>query len=170
MTQKKNTLSKKKKLKNSLIKDLISIIRYQEGYIDKLDETYYNFYNQFIQLAHCIRTDREHYNKQVLNFVEIAKSFEANQKTLEANQKILEEDVRKSNAMLRMAWVAEDMDIDTKSDFIKFTAKEKLEYKNDFEVEINTKQLESGKRIDQMVLKKKKRPQLKTKQELQNDK
>ena len=163
MTQKKNTLSKKKKLKNSLIKDLISIIRYQEGYIDKLDETYYNFYNQFIQLAHCIRTDREHYNSQL---EQLAK----NEKQYKENQKILEEDVRKSNAMLRMAWVAEDMGIDTKSDFIKFTAKEKLEYKNDFELEINTKQLESGKRIYQMVLKKKKRPQLKTKQELQNDK
>ena len=162
MTQKKNTLSKKKKLKNSLIKDLISIIRYQEGYIDKLDETYYSFYNQYIQLAHFIRTDREHYNSQL---EQLAK----NEKQYKENQKILEEDVRKSNAMLRMAWVAEDMGIDTKSDFIKFTAKEKLEYKNDFELEIKTKQHESGKRIDQMVLKKKKRPQLKTKQELKNE-
>jgi hypothetical protein len=45
MIRKKKILSKKKKIKNSLIKDLIAIIRYQERYIDKLDETYYGFYN-----------------------------------------------------------------------------------------------------------------------------
>jgi len=161
MIRKKKTLSKKKKLKNSLIKDLISIIRYQEKYIDKLDETYYGFYNQYIQLAHLIRTDREHYNEQL-------KQYEDNQKIYEKNQKVLEEDVRKSNAMLRMAWVCEDLDIDTKSDFIKFTAKERLEYKNDFELDISTKLLESGKRIDQMTLRKKKRPELKSKEELKN--
>jgi len=145
------------------IKDLISIIRYQEGYIDKLDETYCSFYNQYIELVKLITLDRTHYNEQVIQFSEIAKSFEANQKNLE-------EDVRKANAMLRWSWKCEDFGIDTKSDLIKFTAKERLEYKNDFELEVSTKQLESGKRVEQLILRKKKRPELKTKEELKNDK
>jgi hypothetical protein len=48
------------------IKDLISIIRYQEGYIDKLDETYCSFYNQYIELVKLITLDRTHYNEQSL--------------------------------------------------------------------------------------------------------
>jgi len=151
------------KNKNQLIKDLISIIRYQEGYIDKLDETYLGFYNQYLELAKLITLDRTHYNEQVIQFSEIAKSFEANQKNLE-------EDVRKANAMLRWSWKCEDFGIDTKSDLIKFTAKERLEYKNDFELEVSTKQLESGKRVEKLILRKKKRPELKTKEELKNDK
>ena len=150
------------KNKNQLIKDLISIIRYQEGYIDKLDETYLGFYNQYLELVKLITLDRTHYNEQVLQFVEIANSFEANQKNLQ-------EDVRKANAMLRWSWKCEDFGIDTKSDFIKFTAKERLEYKNDFELEVSTKQLESGKRVEQLILRKKKRPELKTKEELKKD-
>ena len=145
------------------IKDLISIIRYQERYIDKLDETYCGFYNQYLELVKLISLDRTHYNEQVIQFAEIAKSFEANQKNLE-------EDVRKANAMLRWSWKCEDFGIDTKSDLIKFTAKERLEYKNDFELEVSTKQLESGKRVEQLILRKKKRPELKTKEELKNDK
>lgn len=150
------------KNKSQLIKDLISIIRYQEGYIDKLDETYCGFYNQYLELAKLITLDRTHYNEQVIQFSEIAKSFEANQKNLE-------EDVRKANAMLRWSWKCEDFGIDTKSDLIKFTAKERLEYKNDFELEVSTKQLESGKRVEQLILRKKKRPELKTKEELKKD-
>ena len=150
------------KNKNQLIKDLISIIRYQEGYIDKLDETYLGFYNQYLELAKLITLDRTHYNEQVIQFSEIAKSFEVNQKNLE-------EDVRKANAMLRWSWKCEDFGIDTKSDFIKFTAEERLEYKNDFELEVSTKQLESGKRVEQLILRKKKRPELKTKEELKKD-
>ena len=163
MIRKKKILSKKKKLKNSLIKDLIAIIRAQEQYLDKVEEDIKRFYAQHINLAKLITSDREYYNAQL-------KQYEENQKIYEKNQKVLEEDVRKSNAMLRMAWVCEDLDIDTKSDFIKFTAKERLEYKNDFELDISTKLLESGKRIDQMTVRKKKRPKLKSKEELQNDK
>jgi len=163
MIRKKKILSKKKKLKNSLIKDLIAIIRIQEQYLDKVEEDIKRFYAQHINLAKLITSDREYYNAQL-------KQYEENQKIYEKNQKVLEEDVRKSNAMLRMAWVCEDLDIDTKSDFIKFTAKERLEYKNDFELDISTKLLESGKRIDQMTVRKKKRPELKSKEELQNDK
>jgi len=163
MIRKKKILSKKKKLKNSLIKDLIAIIRTQEQYLDKVEEDIKRFYAQHINLAKLITSDGEYYNAQL-------KQYEENQKIYEKNQKVLEEDVRKSNAMLRMAWVCEDLDIDTKSDFIKFTAKERLEYKNDFELDISTKLLESGKRIDQMTVRKKKRPDLKSKEELQNDK
>ena len=163
MIRKKKTLSKKKKLKNSLIKDLIAIIRIQEHYLDQVEEDIKRFYSQHINLAKLITSDREYYNAQL-------KQYEENQKIYEKNQKVLEEDVRKSNAMLRMAWVCEDLDINTKSDFIKFTAKERLEYKNDFELDISTKLLESGKRIDQMTVRKKKRPELKSKEELQNDK
>ena len=163
MIRKKKILSKKKKLKNSLIKDLIAIIRIQEHYLDQVEEDIKRFYAQHINLAKLITSDREYYNAQL-------KQYEENQKIYEKNQKVLEEDVRKSNAMLRMAWVCEDLDIDTKSDFIKFTAKERLEYKNDFELDISTKLLESGKRIDQMTVRKKKRPDLKSKEELQNDK
>jgi len=161
MISKKKTLSKKKKLKNSLIKDLIAIIRIQEHYLDQVEEDIKRFYSQHINLAKLITSDREHYNEQL-------KQYEENQKIYQKNQKVLEEDVRKSNAMLRMAWVCEDLDIDTKSDFIKFTAKERLEYKNDFELDISTKLLESGKRIDQMTVRKKKRPELKSKEELKN--
>jgi hypothetical protein len=131
------------------IKDLISIIRYQEGYIDKLDETYCSFYNQYIELVKLITLDRTHYNEQVIQFAEIAKSFEANQKNLE-------EDVRKANAMLRWSWMCEEMDIDTENDLVKFTATKRMEYKNDFELDVSTKQLESGKRIEQLTLRKKK--------------
>jgi hypothetical protein len=131
------------------IKDLISIIRYQEGYIDKLDETYCSFYNQYIELVKLISLDRTHYNEQVIQFAEIAKSFEANQKNLE-------EDVRKANAMLRWSWMCEEMDIDTENDLVKFTATKRMEYKNDFELDVSTKQLESGKRIEQLTLRKKK--------------
>ena len=145
------------------IKDLISIIRYQEGYIDKLDETYCGFYNQYLELVKLISLDRTHYNEQVIQFAEIAKSFEANQKNLE-------EDVRKANAMLRWSWMCEEMDIDTENDLVKFTATKKMEYKNDFELDVSTKQLESGKRIEQLTLRKKKRPELKSKEELKNDK
>ena len=145
------------------IKDLISIIRYQEGYIDKLDETYCGFYNQYLELVKLISLDRTHYNEQVIQFAEIAKSFEANQKNLE-------EDVRKANAMLRWSWMCEEMDIDTENDLVKFTATKKMEYKNDFELDVSTKQLESGKRIEQLTLRKKKRPELKSKDELKNDK
>jgi hypothetical protein len=145
------------------IKDLISIIRYQEGYIDKLDETYCSFYNQYIELVKLITLDRTHYNEQVIQFAEIAKSFEANQKNLE-------EDVRKANAMLRWSWMCEEMDIDTENDLVKFTATKRMEYKNDFELDVSTKQLESGKRIEQLTLRKKKRPELKSKEELKNDK
>ena len=144
------------------IKDLISIIRYQEGYIDKLDETYCSFYNQYIELVKLITLDRTHYNEQVIQFAEIAKSFEANQKNLE-------EDVRKANAMLRWSWMCEEMDIDTENDLVKFTATKKMEYKNDFELDVSTKQLESGKRIEQLTLRKKKRPELKTKEEIKNE-
>lgn len=161
MIRKKKILSKKKKLKNSLIKDLIAIIRIQEHYLDQVEEDIKRFYSQHINLAKLITSDREYYNAQL-------KQYEENQKIYEKNQKVLEEDVRKSNAMLRMAWVCEDLDIDTKSDFIKFTAKERLEYKNDFELDISTKLLESGKRIDQMTVRKKKRPELKSKEELKN--
>jgi hypothetical protein len=145
------------------IKDLISIIRYQEGYIDKLDETYCGFYNQYLELVKLISLDRTHYNEQVIQFAEIAKSFEANQKNLE-------EDVRKANAMLRWSWICEEMDIDTENDLVKFTATKRMEYKNDFELDVSTKQLESGKRIEQLTLRKKKRPELKSKEELKNDK
>jgi hypothetical protein len=145
------------------IKDLISIIRYQEGYIDKLDETYCGFYNQYLELVKLISLDRTHYNEQVIQFAEIAKSFEANQKNLE-------EDVRKANAMLRWSWMCEEMDIDTENDLVKFTATKRMEYKNDFELDVSTKQLESGKRIEQLTLRKKKRPELKSKEELKNDK
>ena len=144
------------------IKDLISIIRYQEGYIDKLDETYCSFYNQYIELVKLITLDRTHYNEQVIQFAEIAKSFEANQKNLE-------EDVRKANAMLRWSWMCEEMDIDTENDLVKFTATKRMEYKNDFELDVSTKQLESGKRIEQLTLRKKKRPELKSKEELKKD-
>jgi hypothetical protein len=130
------------------IKDLISIIRYQEGYIDKLDETYCGFYNQYLELVKLISLDRTHYNEQVIQFAEIAKSFEANQKNLE-------EDVRKANAMLRWSWMCEEMDIDTENDLVKFTATKRMEYKNDFELDVSTKQLESGKRIEQLTLRKK---------------
>ena len=144
------------------IKDLISIIRYQEGYIDKLDETYCGFYNQYLELVKLISLDRTHYNEQVIQFAEIAKSFEANQKNLE-------EDVRKANAMLRWSWMCEEMDIDTENDLVKFTATKRMEYKNDFELDVLTKQLESGKRIEQLTLRKKKRPELKTKEEIKNE-
>jgi hypothetical protein len=144
------------------IKDLISIIRYQEGYIDKLDETYCGFYNQYLELVKLISLDRTHYNEQVIQFAEIAKSFEANQKNLE-------EDVRKANAMLRWSWMCEEMDIDTENDLVKFTATKRMEYKNDFELDVSTKQLESGKRIEQLTLRKKKRPELKTKEEIKNE-
>jgi hypothetical protein len=144
------------------IKDLISIIRYQEGYIDKLDETYCGFYNQYLELVKLISLDRTHYNEQVIQFAEIAKSFEANQKNLE-------EDVRKANAMLRWSWMCEEMDIDTENDLVKFTATKRMEYKNDFELDVSTKQLESGKRIEQLTLRKKKRPELKSKEELKNE-
>ena len=150
------------KNKNQLIKDLISIIRYQEGYIDKLDEVYCGFYNKYIDLVKLISTDRAHYNEQVLQFAEISKVYEQ-------NQKHLEEDVRKANAMLRWSWVCEDMDIDTENDLVKFTATKKIEYKNDFDLEVSTKQLESGKRVEQLTLHKKKRPELKTKEELKKD-
>ena len=150
------------KNKNQLIKDLISIIRYQEAYLDKLDETYYSFYNQNLELVKLISTDRAHYNEQVLHFAEISKVYEQ-------NQKVLEEDVRKANAMLRWSWVCEDMDIDTENDLVKFTAIKKMEYKNDFDLEISTKQLESGKRVEQLTLHKKKRPELKSKKELKKD-
>ena len=145
------------------IKDLISIIRYQEGYIDKLDETFCGFYNQYLELVKLITLDRTHYNEQVIQFAEIAKSFEANQKNLE-------QDVRKANAMLRWSWMCEEMDIDTENDLVKFTATKRMEYKNDFELDVSTKQLESGKRVEQLILRKKKRPELKTKEELKNDK
>ena len=56
------------------------------------------------------------------------------------------------------------MGIDTKNDVIKFTAKEKLEFVEDYKVEINSKQLESGKRIESMTLTKVKP------EEKQNDK
>lgn len=151
------------KNKNQLIKDLISIIRYQEAYLDKLDETYYSFYNQNLELVKLISLDRTHYNEQVLQFAEISKVYEQNQKNLE-------KDVRKANAMLRWSWVCEDMDIYTENDLVKFTAIKKMEYKNDFDLEISTKQLESGKRVEQLILRKKKRPELKTKEELKNDK
>ena len=144
------------------IKDLISIIRYQEGYIDKLDKTYCSFYNQYIELVKLISTDRAHYNEQVLHFAEISKVYEQ-------NQKHLEEDVRKANAMLRWSWMCEEMDIDTENDLIKFTATKRMEYKNDFELDVLTKQLESGKRIEQLTLRKKKRPELKTKEEIKNE-
>ena len=150
------------KNKNQLIKDLISIIRYQEAYLDKLDETYYSFYNQYLELVKLISTDRAHYNEQVLHFAEISKVYEQ-------NQKHLEEDVRKANTMLRWSWMCEEMDIDTENDLVKFTATKRMEYKNDFELDVSTKQLESGKRIEQLTLRKKKRPELKSKEELKKD-
>ena len=144
------------------IKDLISIIGYQEGYIYKLDETYYRFYHQYIDLVKLISTDRAHYNELVLHFAEISKVYQQNQKNLEEN-------VRKANAMLRWAWMCEEMDIDTENDLVKFTATKRMEYKNDFELDVSTKQLESGKRIEQLTLRKKKRPELKSKEELKKD-
>jgi hypothetical protein len=71
--------------------------------------------------------------------------------------------------MLRWAWMCEEMDIDTENDLVKFTATKKMEYKNDFELDVSTKQLESGKRIEQLTLRKKKRPELKTKEEIKNE-
>jgi len=65
MIRKKKILSKKKKLKNSLIKDLIAIIRTQEQYLDKVEEDIKRFYAQHINLAKLITSDREYYNAQL---------------------------------------------------------------------------------------------------------
>ena len=136
-------LEKKIADKQKEIETLTDILTFKSEYTKKLEDG--------------LMYLKDHYEQQF-------DLFEKNDKQYKENQKVLEDHIKHLNGIIRFSWKAEEMGIDTKNDVIKFTAKEKLEFVEDYKVEINSKQLESGKRIESMTLTKVK-PEVK-----QNDK
>ena len=136
-------LEKKIADKQKEIETLTDILTFKSEYTKKLEDG--------------LMYLKDHYEQQF-------DLFEKNDKQYKENQKVLEDHIKHLNGIIRFSWKAEEMGIDTKNDVIKFTAKEKLEFVEDYKVEINSKQLESGKRIESMTLTKVKP------EEKQNDK
>lgn len=124
-------LEKKIADKQKEIETLTDILTFKSEYTKKLEDG----------LMHL----KDHYEQQF-------DLFEKNDSQYRENQKVLEDHIKHLNGIIRFSWKAEEMGIDTKNDVIKFTAKEKLEFVEDYKVEINSKQLESGKRIESMTL------------------
>lgn len=83
--------------------------------------------------------------------------YDENIKILNDNQKIFQKQLRDFDTMMSFAWKADDMGIDTKSDIITFTKKKKLKYIEDYTIEFRQKLMESGKKIETLVLKKTKK-------------
>ena len=124
-------LEKKIADKQKEIETLTDILTFKSEYTKKLEDG--------------LMYLKDHYEQQF-------DLFEKNDKQYKENQKVLEDHIKHLNGIIRFSWKAEEMGIDTKNDVIKFTAKEKLEFVEDYKVEINSKQLESGKRIESMTL------------------
>ena len=136
-------LEKKIADKQKEIETLTDILTFKSEYTKKLEDG--------------LMYLKDHYEQQF-------DLFEKNDKQYKENQKVLEDHIKHLNGIIRFSWKAEEMGIDTKNDVIKFTAKEKLEFVEVYNVKINSKQLESGKRIESMTLTKVKP------EEKQNDK
>lgn len=75
-----------------------------------------------------------------------------NQEVLISNQKIFEKRLKDFDTMMAFAWKSEEFGIDTKSDVVKFTATEKLQYIKDYTIELDQEILESGRRIEKLKL------------------
>ena len=123
-------LEKKIADKQKEIETLTDILTFKSEYTKKLEDG--------------LMYLKDHYEQQF-------DLFEKNDKQYKENQKVLQDHIKHLNGIIRFSWKAEEMGIDTKNDVIKFTAKEKLEFVEDYNVEINSKQLESGKRIESMT-------------------
>ena len=125
-------------------KDLLKIIEIQEKFIDHIKQEHESFANAVYQLAKNHVEEIEHFNNQF-------DIFERNQKIYEQNQQTL---IKQCNGIVRWAWKAEELGIDSKSDLVRFTATEKLEFKNDYEVDISDERLESGNYKQKLTLRK----------------
>ena len=106
-----------------------------------------------LRLENEILADR--FIEATMDFLKMRKHYEEQFDQFDKNQKILQKQIRDQNTMLSFKWKAEKLDIDTDCDFIKFTSKDSVKYLDDYTMELDQKQYESGKKVHILKLKKK---------------
>lgn len=147
-------------------------IQFTQTEIDKLAKSIGEHFKTTQQHLKELRWENEvladKFIEATMDFLKMRKHYEEQFDQFQKNQKILEKKVREQNTILSFKWSAEKLDVDTDCDFIKFTSKDNVKYLDDYTIELDQKQYESGKKVH--ILKLKKNKTKKKKEEKQNDK
>jgi len=124
--------------------------------LSKLAKLFRKYFNKQQQHINQIYLDNELLAKKLIEYTghwhKLHDEYQENLLIYEKNQKLFQKQLRDYDTMMAFAWKCEEFGIDTKSDVVKFTAREKLQYIKDYTIELDQEILESGRRIEKMKL------------------
>ncbi|WP_440634296.1 hypothetical protein [Candidatus Pelagibacter sp. HIMB1746] len=127
----------------------------------KLAKFFRKYFNKQQQHINQIYLDNELLAKMLMEYADaylrLYNEYQENLSVYKKNQKLFQKQLRDFDTMMSFAWSADEMGIDTKSDVITFTKKEKLKYIQDYTIEFDQTLMESGKKIEKLKLIKKKK-------------